>query len=1168
MKKASLFLFLPLPVMLNLNAQQFHYSDSWGKAGFNLVASESSAMEVVYSIPFFALEDQLVNGQTMKNIILPGTFLFNDEGSPNLPGQGHYIAIPTGSTPKIRIVNQQIEIIHNIDILPAPVIPLETDDSPLQHIRNMEIYGKNAFYPASPVKLSEVTSIRGTDAVILGITPFQYNPVTKDLIVYRDLQIDIEFEGGNGTFGDPAFRSPYWDGMMSDILLNYSSLPEVDYTSRMNSWLQSYPENDECEYIIIAPTGPDFVSWADSIARFRNEQGILTHVFTVDNVGGNTTTAIEGFIDNAYNTWTIKPAACLLLGDYGTDGTKNIIAPIYNNYCASDNIYADVVGGDMMPDVVLARMTANDNTQLTVFITKFLSYERSPVTDTAFYNHPITALGWQTERWFQLCSEIVGGYFKYVKGRQPNRINAIYQGNPNVDPWSTATNTSTIISFFGPNGLGYIPATPQELGGFSGGNATMITNAINAGAFFIQHRDHGNTTLWGEPAYNNGNINQLTNDKLLHVFSINCLTGKYNWGSECFTEKFHRHTKNGYNAGALSVTGASETSYSFVNDTYVWGMIDNMWPDFMPSDTTYPHHRGLLASFGNAAGKWFLKYSNWPYNTNNKAVTYNLFHHHGDAFSCLYDTVPAQLDVVHDTTLLYGSTSFTVTATEGALIALSSGGELLATAIGLGSTPVVMTIPVLPAGTIMKVVGTMTNYFRYESEVEVIMEVLTANFSANITALCTDNTVDFTDESWGNPTTWAWTFDGGTPGTSSEQNPQDILYTTAGTYTVSLTVTNTGGTSTETKTGYITIYHIPSASFSTGILCEDAPVEFTDLTNPNGGTLSNWFWTFGDPNSGSNDSSYLQNPIHTYSVPGTYLVTLIATNNGTCSNSFSQDIVIEGKPLQPAMPQGDAIICQASAGNLFTTDPVTGAVSYEWILDPTEAGILSGTGTEVSLAVSETFAGSASLSVRGINDCGEGEISETLLLTILEILPAPANAPAGPDTVDLKTVISSDFTTEEVPGATGYLWFIDPVNAGTLSSAGLTLTVTWDPSFRGNASITVEGESDECPGYLSAAKVVHVKSTVGINELTTYGLAVYPNPNTGKFTLILNPGDPGIVNINIFNVLGTTVYNQENIAVSGKFTRIIDLSTLPKGIYHVKVEGNKGSAIKKIVIEK
>ena len=51
---------------------------------------------------------------------------------------------------------------------------------------------------------------------------------------------------------------------------------------------------------------------------------------------------------------------------------------------------------------------------------------------------------------------------------------------------------------------------------------------------------------------------------------------------ECFAEKFHRYTYNGENSGALGIIAASEVSYSFVNDTYVWGMFDNMWPDFMP----------------------------------------------------------------------------------------------------------------------------------------------------------------------------------------------------------------------------------------------------------------------------------------------------------------------------------------------------------------------------------------------------------------------------------------------------------------------------------------------------------------------------------------------------------------------------------------------------------
>jgi hypothetical protein len=414
--------------------------------------------------------------------------------------------------------------------------------------------------------------------------------------------------------------------------------------------------------------------------------------------------------------WDPAPAAILLIGDYGTTG-NTIVSPIYNNYCASDNIYADVTG-NMMPDVTFARMTAQDVTQLETMVTKFLDYERTPPTNPDFYNHPITALGWQTERWFQICSEAVGGFFLHEQGKSPVRINAVYSGSPSTT-WSTATNTSVVVNKFGPNDLGYIPATPAELGGWTGGNATMVNNAINSGSFLLQHRDHGYEQGWGEPGYSSSNIDGLTNTDLTYVFSINCLTGKYNMAGECFAEKFHRYTYNGNNSGALGILAASEVSYSFVNDTFVWGMYDNMWPEFLPTYNSTPVERGILPAFANSAGKYFLQASSWPYNTSNKAVTYALFHHHGDAFTTIYSEVPQDLTVSHDPVLLSGVTTFNVTANAGALIAMSVAGELIGVTEGTGS-PVSLTIDAQVPPTDIDLVITLQNYYRYETVIPVI----------------------------------------------------------------------------------------------------------------------------------------------------------------------------------------------------------------------------------------------------------------------------------------------------------------------------------------------------------------------------------------------------------------------------------------------------------------
>jgi len=81
----------------------------------------------------------------------------------------------------------------------------------------------------------------------------------------------------------------------------------------------------------------------------------------------------------------------------------------------------------------------------------------------------------------------------------------------------------------------------------------------------------------------------------------------------------------------------------------------------------------------------------------------------------------------------------------------------------------------------------------------------TANFTASATTIPVGSSVNFTDLSTGVPTSWSWTFTGGTPSSSTIQNPTGITYNTIGTYTVELTVSNSFGTDTETKTAYINV---------------------------------------------------------------------------------------------------------------------------------------------------------------------------------------------------------------------------------------------------------------------------------------------------------------------------------------------------------------------------
>ncbi len=702
-------------------AEMISIEQNAGTAGLTIQTQEQTGIELRYEMAQFSIEDFDIHGQTLQKIGLPGCFLPGAAGAPDLPGFGRYLAIPAGAEVSVTVLGAETHVYSDLDVMPAAAIQFENDDSPPTYEKDPAIYGTRAHYPAMPVKVSEPITMRGVEAVTLGITPFQYNPVTRELTVYTAIDIRVDFAGG-GQWADERLRNRYWESMLKDQLLNYDMLPAADFFSE--------PPTDNrtgCEYVILTAENATCLAWADSIRTWRQAEGISTEIFTTAQTG-TSAYQIDQWLANAYNTWDVPPVAFLILGDYpnsgdfggeeGGEGTRDETLPgvysqIYAGYCVADNIYADATN-DHLPDMAHGRICAKTDVQMQDMIEKMFSYEREPVMNPGYYDHPLIAGGWQTERWFILCSEIIYGHQANALGKDPVREYAIYSGSPGYT-WSTAPNTGTVVGYFGPSGLGYIPAQPTHLTDW-GGNYVGINNAINDGAYFVMHRDHGFEVGWGEPAYNSGNANMLTNaDNYPFVFSINCLTGKYNWNGSSFTENFHRFADK----GAVGLIAASEVSYSFVNDVFVWGIFDSMWPEFDPYHGDGGTPATLLRpAFGHTSGKYYLRNSNWPYNSYNKNVTYALFHHHGDVFLTMHDQVPTPMTVSHGSELGFDEDTFMITAEAGALVGLTVGGELIGVGEGTGVEQLIPIIPQTHEGE-LRIVCTKANRLRYDVNIPV-----------------------------------------------------------------------------------------------------------------------------------------------------------------------------------------------------------------------------------------------------------------------------------------------------------------------------------------------------------------------------------------------------------------------------------------------------------------
>ncbi|MBL4624556.1 MAG: PKD domain-containing protein, partial [Flavobacteriales bacterium] len=80
-----------------------------------------------------------------------------------------------------------------------------------------------------------------------------------------------------------------------------------------------------------------------------------------------------------------------------------------------------------------------------------------------------------------------------------------------------------------------------------------------------------------------------------------------------------------------------------------------------------------------------------------------------------------------------------------------------------------------------------------------------AGFTSNTISIPVGGTVDFTDLSTNNPTSWLWLLDGGSPGSSFNQNPTGVQYNLAGMYDAVLITSNANGSDTITKIGYISV---------------------------------------------------------------------------------------------------------------------------------------------------------------------------------------------------------------------------------------------------------------------------------------------------------------------------------------------------------------------------
>jgi PKD repeat protein len=479
---------------------------------------------------------------------------------------------------------------------------------------------------------------------------------------------------------------------------------------------------------------------------------------------------------------------------------------------------------------------------------------------------------------------------------------------------------------------------------------------------------------------------------------------------------------------------------------------------------------------------------------------------------------------------MQGATSLVVTTEPYTYVAISKDNVLLDADWSGSGTSVTLTVPSFTGETYC-IVGTKQDRAPYinESVVPTVASPPVAAFSGTPTTILEGQSVTFTNTSQ-NAATSSWDF--GDTQTSTEVNPVHV-YTTAGTYTVSLTVTNTLGNDNETKTDYITVNlntNPPTAQFSASAttVMVGGSVNFTDLSTNN---PASWAWTF---QGASPASSTAQNPTGiTYPNAGVYSVTL------TVTNTYGNDSEVKTGYITVTVPD----YCDAYAES---EDEYISNFTFNTI-NQNSTWSTGGYGDYTNVSTTVLRESSYNLSVTNAINYRYDEVIVWIDYNMNgDFTDAGEQVFAGPYT---GTTTSNPYTW------TGSVTI--PATA-TLGTTRMRVRLNYD-------SDTYDGNSTPCGmsgyGEVEDYSIVITSPTTAIGDVEKLPYSVYPNP--AKDFVMVYTYDEIALSIEVVNVVGQVL---TQISPDSENTQI-DLGNLEAGIYFVKVKTGGREFSQKIVVK-
>lgn len=477
-------------------------------------------------------------------------------GDPSTLLRNDLVAVPSGYVAEVEMVDCAYRD-FSYELTPArqPLLNSSNEGYTKQNVLAIKPY--SGFKPANVVSVSENQSYRGHEICQTTVSPIQYNYNTKTVRAYTSIKYKITFVqndlDGNTGGTMPGYILPDDYFLSNNVVIGGQK--EANRAKAASAVSTPVPG-----YLVLSTN--EYAAAANRFAEWKRLLGFTVHVVLKDSW---TCQDVKYEVGYAYAN---SPALyyMLIIGDHDDIPAQQSTLKLSH---VTDYYYGCIDEDDLFPEVYCGRLPVSTSDEAMTVVEKIINYEQTPPESPAFYEKGLHCAYFQD-------TDNHDGYAdrRFAQTSEDVRTYVMSQGKTLQRVYTTKANVTPLHWNYGKYSYGEdIPDELRKPGFAWNGNSTDITNAINAGVFYVLHRDHGAVYGWGDPLYTQQNISSLSNGNLLPiVFSMNCLTGKFD--ENCFAETFLRKS----NGGCVAIYAASQTSYSGYNDALTTGMFDAIWP--------------------------------------------------------------------------------------------------------------------------------------------------------------------------------------------------------------------------------------------------------------------------------------------------------------------------------------------------------------------------------------------------------------------------------------------------------------------------------------------------------------------------------------------------------------------------------------------------------------